>query len=1291
MSLNMVYESDDAVLVANALLLLLDQLDGLAQRCPLGSLVIASGDVLISLAQSWEATSFEIEDDVVYVVTVPAPVSTAKNHGVVFNHSLRTKSSAEAAVLTCPVDLYLQKPSIESMRSAGVVLEDEIALIDTGLVIFTGAALQSLLDLRQSAFVNDHGKINEAAQNQYLRFELYTELLLACFTSSNMLHDFPDYAHAAGFKSEQSLSEVQKAGLEWMWSTFHQFQLHMVYFPRGEFLHLGTSREVFNLLTRDQATRTGSRTLWYPQCRVIGSQLISSSSTDPAAAVPEDAVGPSATSTFVNAVVVAEPASLPLESLVEHCALSEPAHRMDHCFLSHVMHPQLCAALPPVSKLILQEVPLRCNTLRELCPALAADAGATESASTFCLLSQGIDDDTKASLDAGTIGGVRWADFLRFLGAEAGDVWPAHVPAPERSLWNAQLFPVFVSSASTACPLRLITSSGALWPPAVADATPSPAVLVQLLSAMRLGHTSDDDDAFQHATDVWKRSKRLSLADLLRYGDAEAMFLWRELLATVVSQRVRVDGADGVALATAEFEHFRRTLAALRSIHATVSIAEAAAALLASWFAHRFAGDGRQTAASVADVVRAQWTPSDTGDDTLAQLAHCVERYLATLAAPSQAARGGEETFHDEDWRVVVRVHFLRSMAMTRPTLLAHALTTLLTTLMASSAVAPKAVPRLVLALAQAARTMPAPAADTSPFAWPPLQCADVVAASDAAAAIASAADEDLQRLRDAVVTHLRDVFAQQAQREETAATTAASDGRLSERLEDFAQRLVQRQIEISLHVFDALSASPPIAAAPSATRVVVARAPVRIDLAGGWSDTPPICYDQAGSVLNVAVTVDGQQPLRCVAAFSEAPGVTVECWHRTNVAFAEASSFAAFATEQCATWAQLSLVAHSDSPCALPKACILLLLLRVLHRHGAVEGSAVAAADVDPLERVLSRLVPAPYRGLRLLCLSNLPAGSGMGGSSILAGVILHAVATLCGLCTADAAASSWLSSLVLMVSQVEQLMTTGGGWQDQVGGLYPGVKLARSPASLPLTVAVQSVALAAEDAASTTAAAHWQRRFAERVCLVYTGQQRLAKDTLINALRKYALLCTSSDSGGGSDGAAPAAGSHDDLVQQLIANAEDGFAQLQSFFAATTTTPPMLTMPSTAVEQLEAVDAALDRLGHVLQRYWAHKIRMAPGSDPEHIRRVLQRLTSLVTGLSLCGAGAGGFGVLVLRRDVSQATLQATLDAIYAADVRSDGSERWTVHRVAVDTVGVDAVGYDDASLDLAVLLTA
>ena len=49
---------------------------------------------------------------------------------------------------------------------------------------------------------------------------------------------------------------------------------------------------------------------------------------------------------------------------------------------------------------------------------------------------------------------------------------------------------------------------------------------------------------------------------------------------------------------------------------------------------------------------------------------------------------------------------------------------------------------------------------------------------------------------------------------------------------------------------------------------VVLAVSPVRIDLAGGWSDTPPICYEMSGAVLNVAVTVDSKHPIRCASRF---------------------------------------------------------------------------------------------------------------------------------------------------------------------------------------------------------------------------------------------------------------------------------------------------------------------------------------------------------------------------------------------------------------------------------------
>lgn len=36
----------------------------------------------------------------------------------------------------------------------------------------------------------------------------------------------------------------------------------------------------------------------------------------------------------------------------------------------------------------------------------------------------------------------------------------------------------------------------------------------------------------------------------------------------------------------------------------------------------------------------------------------------------------------------------------------------------------------------------------------------------------------------------------------------------------------------------------------------VVARCPARVDLAGGWTDTPPICYELGGRVVGMALQV---------------------------------------------------------------------------------------------------------------------------------------------------------------------------------------------------------------------------------------------------------------------------------------------------------------------------------------------------------------------------------------------------------------------------------------------------
>ena len=45
--------------------------------------------------------------------------------------------------------------------------------------------------------------------------------------------------------------------------------------------------------------------------------------------------------------------------------------------------------------------------------------------------------------------------------------------------------------------------------------------------------------------------------------------------------------------------------------------------------------------------------------------------------------------------------------------------------------------------------------------------------------------------------------------------------------------------------------------------QIVWGRSPVRIDIAGGWTDTPPYCLLEGGNVVNLAIELNGQPPLQ--------------------------------------------------------------------------------------------------------------------------------------------------------------------------------------------------------------------------------------------------------------------------------------------------------------------------------------------------------------------------------------------------------------------------------------------
>ena len=126
---------------------------------------------------------------------------------------------------------------------------------------------------------------------------------------------------------------------------------------------------------------------------------------------------------------------------------------------------------------------------------------------------------------------------------------------------------------------------------------------------------------------------------------------------------------------------------------------------------------------------------------------------------------------------------------------------------------------------------------------------------------------------------------------------------------------------------------------------------------------------------------------------------------------------------ERVRTYEELDTFAQPDSAFALAKAAF--ALAGFLPRFHADGGFA-------SLEKQLRDF----GGGIELSLLSAVPKGSGLGTSSILAATVLAALGDLCGL--------NWdRNVLFTRTLALEQMLTTGGGWQDQAGAIFRGIKL--------------------------------------------------------------------------------------------------------------------------------------------------------------------------------------------------------------------------------------------------------
>lgn len=342
--------------------------------------------------------------------------------------------------------------------------------------------------------------------------------------------------------------------------------------------------------------------------------------------------------------------------------------------------------------------------------------------------------------------------------------------------------------------------------------------------------------------------------------------------------------------------------------------------------------------------------------------------------------------------------------------------------------------------------------------------------------------------------------------------------------------------------------------------QIVWARSPVRLDLAGGWTDTPPYCLEYGGRVINLAVDLNGQPPIQVFAKLSKRKELVVR-------------SIDLGVEERIHTYQQLDTFAQPGSEFALAKAA--LALAGFLPRFHVSGKYPTLQAQLDDFGW-----------GIEISMVSAVPKGSGLGTSSILAATLLATLSDLCGL--------QWdKNALFTRTLALEQMLTTGGGWQDQAGAIYWGIKLIET-----------SPGIAQKPVLRWFPDHLFSHSYANRVILLYyTGITRLAKSILQEIVRGIFLN-------------SPA---HLRCVEEIGLNVD------------------------IVADALEKCD--YEALAKGINNSWTLNQRLDSGTNPPEIQSIIDRIKDYLLATKLLGAGGGGYLLMLAKDEQAAARIIKTL----------------------------------------------
>ena len=308
---------------------------------------------------------------------------------------------------------------------------------------------------------------------------------------------------------------------------------------------------------------------------------------------------------------------------------------------------------------------------------------------------------------------------------------------------------------------------------------------------------------------------------------------------------------------------------------------------------------------------------------------------------------------------------------------------------------------------------------------------------------------------------------------------------------------------------------------------------PLRINLSGTWSDAMPYCINNGGEVLNAAVKIDNKKPIKI--KLEKLENKTIE-----------------FSSDGINTTYNFDLTENELSDFILHKAVL-------------------EAAGFTPNTKIET--------GFRLTTnVQNIDKGSGLGTSSILIAGCLKAINIMFGL-------DQNTDELIESTFVAEQIMKTGGGWQDQAGGLTPGLKLCKSAPGLRQCPTISSIKLSDQ----------FQTIFDKKIVLLPTGQRHFGRFIVNDVANNYLQKKTKSLK------------AFED-IQQLNKNFLDCLEKndYKGFVKCVNT-------------------------HHQLLKSFSDKIITA------RIDEIVEKCMEKTDAISILGAGGGGYLLVVLKYDVS------------------------------------------------------